>query len=131
MAAAATLAEWLSGCGSCSGRVAEWLLRFREPCCTSPQKNKNGLKTGLKKEKAWENQKQDDSKKIKNRFKKNQKKNPKSQTKIKTAAKCKKSTTCSEMEQNEANLLIFLVFFLVFLFFAPSLLRFAAYCCRF
>ena len=29
------VAEWLSGCGSHSGRVAEWLLRFREPCCTS------------------------------------------------------------------------------------------------
>ena len=31
--------EWLSGCwSSLSGRVAEWLLRFREPCCTSTLK---------------------------------------------------------------------------------------------
>ena len=29
------MAEWLSGCGSHCGRVAEWLLRFRKPCCTS------------------------------------------------------------------------------------------------
>ena len=35
VAGPATLAEWLSGWSSLSGRVAEWLLRFREPCCTS------------------------------------------------------------------------------------------------
>ena len=29
------VSEWLSSCSSHSGRVAEWLLRFLEPCCTS------------------------------------------------------------------------------------------------
>ena len=33
--ASLAVAEWLSGWSSLSGRVAEWLLRFREPCCTS------------------------------------------------------------------------------------------------